>query len=586
MKSFTNLKKFIDKHIKNSTNQGTLDVFPLGCGVGKSQYIKYKISDCLNDGTGIIIVTDSVNRLNDYISTDNDDLTAYISRNKTKIAILNADNINEEVKTLDYKSIVLLTTQRYFSMTREEIAKLTEYRSGRRLVVLFDERPYLYENIRIDIAVVDMIDIAIHSNLDNNVNQAEKEWLCTQWQTFISRFKVIVKELESQNQEYQYDIWYDKLHTIAENDEEFLRLINKYRKNLNINDCTLYKKLLAIVQMAENGARFISYKKSKSTDNCSVNVYENYFSVIVDNTPKILNVGAKCFVLDGTSSVMPDYDADFVNMVDCSAFQRTFGNLTIKFIDMPYTAKNKLCGKDGNSIIKHIKDYADSLPYAIDGVFSFKDCSKTFKEHFAIYDYFGNIKGKNEYNQLSNLLQVGVLRYPDIVYADIAGMNILQSNSKVVYKSMTDTAFQAKYKEMMYRYIAADIEQNLFRSKIRHADCKDKVIYTILMNCREYNGVIEIIRQRFPKAKIEIESIPPIFLKMKTENRKNKNESVSQKIIAWITSKPKGTIFNVKEMLIELNISQQNFNKAKEKNRSLRQIFLDMKTEKRGYYKA
>ena len=586
MKSFTNLKKFVDKHIKNSTNQGTLDVFPLGCGVGKSQYIKYKISDCLNDGTGIIIVTDSVNRLNDYIGTDNDDLTAYISRNKTKIAILNADNINEEVKTLDYKSIVLLTTQRYFSMTKEEISNLTTYHSGRRSAILFDERPYLYENIRIDIAVVDMIDIAMHTNLDNNVNQNEKEWLCSQWQTFISRFKAIIKELESQNQEYQYDVWYDKLHTITKNDEEFLRLINKYRKNLNINDCTLYKKILAIVQISENGARFVSYKRAKSTDNCNVNVYENYFSVIVDNTPKILNVGAKCFVLDGTSSVLPDYDADFVKMVDCSAFQRTFGNLTIKFVDMPYTAKNKLCGKDGNSIAKNIKDYADSLPYAIDAIFSFKDCSKTFKEHFAIYDYFGNIKGKNEYNQLSNLLQVGVFRYPDIVYSDIAGMNILQGNSKIVYKSMTTTAFQVKCKEMMYRYIAADIEQNLFRSKIRNADCKNKVIYTILMNCREYNGVIEIIRQRFPKAKIEVESIPTMFLKLKTESRKNKNESVSQKIIAWITSKPKGTIFNVKEMLIELNISQQNFNKAKEKNRSLRQIFLDMKTEKRGYYKA
>lgn len=562
MKSFTNLKKFIDKHIKNSTNEGILDVFPLGCGVGKSQYIKYKISDCLNDGTGIIIVTDSVNRLNDYIGTDNDDLTAYISRNKTKIAILNADNINEEVKTLDYKSIVLLTTQRYFSMTRKEIANLTTYHSGSRSVILFDERPYLHENIRIDISVVDMVDIAIHTTLDNNVNQAEKEWLCTQWQTFISRFKAIVKALESQNKEYQYDVWYDKLHTITENDEEFLRLINKYRKNLNINDCTLYKKLLAIVQMAENGARFISYKKSKSTDNCSVNVYENYFSVIVDNTPKILNIGAKSFVLDGTAAVMPDYDADFVNMVDCSAFQRTFGNLTIKFIDMPYTAKNKLCGKDGNSIIKHIKDYADSLPYAIDGVFSFKDCSKTFKEHFAIYDYFGNIKGKNEYNQLSNLLQVGVFRYPDIVYADIAGMNILQRNSKVVYKSMTDTAFQAKCKEMMYRYIAADIEQNLFRSKIRNADCKEPIIYTVLMNCKEYNGVIEIIRQRFQKAKIEVESIPTMFLKLKTESRKNKNESVAQKVVNWLSYQPKGSTIKISDMLSALNISHKAFNNA------------------------
>ena len=149
---------------------------------------------------------------------------------------------------------------------------------------------------------------------------------------------------------------------------------------------------------------------------------------------------------------------------------------------------------------------------------------------------------------------------------------------------MTDTAYQSKCKEMMYRYIAADIEQNLFRSKIRNADCKEPVIYTVLMNCKEYNGVIEIIRQRFPKAKIEVESIPPIFLKMKTENRKNKNESVSQKIIDWVSTKPKGTVFKTSEMCVALGINQRQLDKTKSKNKSLVKIFHAMQTDKKGYY--
>ena len=320
MKDFTELKKFLDKHIDNATNTSVIDVFPLPCGIGKSTYLKHKISDCLNSNKGLIVVTDSLDRLNDYVNDD--ELSAYISRNANRIVILTAENIEQEVKKIDYKSVILMSTQRYFGMTAAEIKALTQYRYGVRDKIIFDEKPYLYENIRIDISVVDNIDIALHTVLDNNVNQTEKEWLCNQWQTFIVKFKSIVKELEVKNTTYQYDQWYDKLSSVTDNDSEFTRLINKYRSNLNVKDSTLYKKILAIIQISENGARFISYKKSKSTDNCNVNIYDNYFNVIIDNRNKVLNVGAKCIVLDGTAALLPDYDSDCVNLVDCSRFMK------------------------------------------------------------------------------------------------------------------------------------------------------------------------------------------------------------------------------------------------------------------------
>lgn len=584
MNNFAELKRFLDGHIDNSTDTSTIDVFSLPCGIGKSTYLKHKISDCLNSNKGLIVVTDSLDRLSDYVNDD--DLSAYISRNANRIVILTAENIGQEVKKIDYKSIILMSTQRYFGMTAAEIKALTQYKYGVRDKIIFDEKPYLYENIRIDISVVDNIDIALHTVLDNNINQAEKEWLCSQWQTFIVRFKSIIKELEARNTAYQYDTWYDKLSSVTDNDSEFTRLINKYRSNLNVKDSTLYKKILAIIQIAENGARFISYKKSKSTDNCNINVYDNYFNVIVDNRDKVLNVGAKCIVLDGTAALLPDYDSDFVNLIDCSRFSRAYPNLTIRFVDVPTTAKNKLCGKDGAKTIKVIADYINSLPYQTDCVFSFKDCANEFKKYFPIYDYFGNIKGKNQYNQLHNLTQIGVFRYPDVVYADIAGYNILSSNSKLTAKIMTQQAFAHRQKQIMYKYISADIEQNLFRSAVRNADCNEPIIYTILLNMREYGNIADIITQRFPKAKIEILPIPSMFLQLKTQSRKNKEISVSQKVLNWLMQQPKDSIIKISDMLSALQINYDTFKNAK-KSKAFKAIIAEhQKGMKTGYLRV
>lgn len=586
--TFPDLKAFLDAHIEQSTDTNTIDVFSIPCGIGKSQYIKYKISDCLNDGTGLIVVTDSIDRLNNYVNDDDAGLTQFVQRNKSKISILTSDTITAELKTISYKPVVLLTTQRYFQLTREEIIALTVYNKSKREKIIFDEKPYISELLRINIATVDKIDIALNQQLDNTVNPDDKQWLVTQWQDFIIRFKALIKEYEELNTNYQLSFWHDKskLTYISDDDDRFHSLIEKYRQHLNAMDCTTVKHIQAIEQIIGNGARFISFKKCKATDNGEeINIYDNFFQVLYENHDKLINVNAKVFVLDGTADLMPDYDVYFVNKVDCTQFKRIYPNLTIQCIDMPNVAKSKLSSKQGKDILKLIKSYTDSLPETPQCVFSFKTIEQELSAYYPEVNHFGNIKGFNKYNQLTNILQIGVLRYPDDAYIDIAGYTALTQQSNIILKVFTQKGFEKLRHSIMCRYIAADIEQNLFRSKIRNIDCKEPVTYSIMMNCNDQSDVISILADRFPRAKIEVIATPTIFLKAKNQQRKNKKMSVSQIIIDWLANQQKGTVFKINDMYAALQISRKQFSKAKENNKSLSKIFQNMQIEKRGYYR-
>lgn len=87
--NFNELKEFLDRHISESTDTNFIDVFPLRCGIGKTTYIKYAISDALRNGRGLIVITDSLKRMKEYTSDSVDnDLAEYVSHNLKRIAIL------------------------------------------------------------------------------------------------------------------------------------------------------------------------------------------------------------------------------------------------------------------------------------------------------------------------------------------------------------------------------------------------------------------------------------------------------------------------------------------------------------------
>lgn len=577
---FNKLKQFLDEHIANSDNTGKIDVFGIPCGLGKSRYIRYLISDYINKNEGLVVVTDSIERLTDYTQDENDKkLTEYINSNRNKIALLTNNNFLEEIEALHYKKIVLLSTQRYFMMTKSEIIDtLINYKYGQRQKIVFDERPYTYQLLRVDIRTVDEIDIAFHQRLDNTVSVEDKEWIINQWEKFSTTFKNLLKSYEEQNTGYQLNLWHRAGNppSITEDDERFRSIINRYRKELNSEQYDTYKNICAALQIVEDGARFVSTKKSKSSGN-----YDTFFQVLIDNKELLIDLPAKTYVLDGTDDI-PDYDLYFINKVDCSRFQRTYPNLTIRFVDVPNTNKINLTGRGSKTTLKTISDYINSLPEKVDCVFSHQSTGRIFKKHFK-FRHFGKIRGFNDFKQMTNLLQVGLYRFPDYSYQDIALFALVHSKIGLA-EDISKEGQARKTIDVTNRYLAADLEQNLMRSKIRNVDCNEPVIYTVLLNVKAYSDLIEIIRKRFPKAKIEIVDTPSIFCMEKIKARNNKNDSVAQKVLDWLTIQPKGRLFKVKEMVDELNITSHQLSRSRQTNNSLDTIFNKIKTDKKGYY--
>lgn len=579
------LKEFLDHYITESTDTNLIDVFPLRCGIGKTTYIKYAISDALRNGRGLIVITDSVDRMQEYTRNQtDDDLTEYVSKNIKKIAILNSANFSEEVKTVKYKQIVLMTTQRYFDMTPEEITGLTEYANGKRDRIIFDEKIYITENIEIRVKTINDIDTALHEHIDDTDNPEDKAWLISQWEQFRDRIFAIMKMYEAENDGYSLEKWhYIDDDYISEDDERFKKLIHHYRKKINRISGT-YKALLAVVQIVENGATFTSQKlKSKSSNS----EYNNYFTVILDNKEKLTNIGAKIFVLDGTADIDPDYRREFVNMIDCSQFKTAYPNLTIQCVNVN-TSRTRLCSRtNGNKVIKMIMEYIITLPVKYDVLFSYENIAHKLKDEFVQTDYFGNIKGKNKYRDYNNFVQIGLNRFSDLAYRlktlHISLANTVSKNE--VLMVVSKKAFEEKAKQTMYHAIMSDIEQNIFRSKLRNPNCDEPIRYLMFFNTDEFKPMIELMQERYKGANVFVADTPTSFLMEKIKNRDSKKDSKAQRIIDWIYEQPKGREFKISAMLKELGLSQKNFDDAKRYNKSLVTIFKSMATDKKGYYR-
>lgn len=81
-------------------------------------------------------------------------------------------------------------------------------------------------------------------------------------------------------------------------------------------------------------------------------------------------------------------------------------------------------------------------------------------------------------------------------------------------------------------------------------------------------------------ATVNIIDTPIEFKLLKAEERQQ--DTHTKKILGWLAVN-KGT-FYINDMLSELNLRQKQFKRIKEKDASIKELFENMKTNKRGYY--
>lgn len=582
------LKQFLDEHIQEDTDTNTISVFPLPCGVGKSEYIKYLIADAIINQYGLIIVTDVIDRLNGYmVSHQDEQLTEYINRNMNQISVLNSANVATELKILVFKPVILMTTQRYFNLSKDELINLTTAQNYKRQKIVFDERPYLFETKKITIKMLDNIAITFKEALDNTVNQGDKQWLINQYEIFNTKLQQCLKDNEQKNIDktnFKRELFFDYPNlTISEDDARFNTLVNRYKYLLIRHNSDILKDIEALRKLINNGvitSQKINRKKSNQK-------YNNFFTVVVNNADKLLNIGAKVFVLDGTADISPEYQLKCVNMVDCSQFKRDLSKLTFNIVNVN-TSKNRLTTKDDKTkhLINTIINYIKAQPFNINTVFTYQAIEDIFKASFTKVNHFQNIKGSNQYRDVRNICQVGLNRWSDLVYMLYAS-EIYSYND--VDKSLIKRIYdQETIDKIRCELILADIEQNLYRSKVRNADNKDSCTYTIICSTHEYSRIfddyqplVNMIKARYEPlgAKVNIIDTPNEFKLLKAEERKTKNETGIQKFSLWLKNQNKDRLFKRADVIKECNITDEQFKELKKHG-----LLNRYKTEKQGIY--
>ena len=634
-----NLDRFIDETISDNASDPRVLAFPLQCGIGKSSHIRNLLADYLTNERGVIVVTDTISGLKklaglppqdkafvDYLLEFKDEsqreIISYLNANRDRIAFLDHETIQRELPNLyrhDGKRVVLMTTQRYISLSRDEIRKLTSGAVKRNLIV-FDEKPIFTEQVKISAAELNEIDTALKLAIDNTANQSNKRFMISYWQQIIQDITELFSWHESQTEAgKEFATWHEPQPTVDNLAlEKFCALLDTYRDQLDIYSISsrndIRKTAQAVIQSIKYGATFTSRKKSgrKSKDGSR---YENYLTVVLSHTELYQNVGAQIVVFDGTADISPDYDLDFIKMIDCAEYKPKLNNLSINIVNVN-TSKSHL--RQSKSLIEGISKDIHAR-YGNPVIFCHMEQERNFKAlGFSAIEHFGNIKGRNEWCAAETIVQVGVNRFPDENYKLSTYFNTLYS-SKVIKRNSKKIEYiraklegrapdysqlasdeeyhipekaaivsETKVVNTRNRTVVADIEQNLFRGAIRQGMAMTFYLYVSAYELdkisgeRRENNLVQIIRERYMPfgAKGEVIDAPQIKI-----NSRKQEATAAQKIIGWIANQPKGTQFKVKDMLKELQLTNKKLQHAKERNSELKRMFDRMSIPSRnGWY--
>lgn len=585
------LKNFIDNYVKTDTDTSKITVLPIPCGLGKSQYITYLLSDALINNYGLIVVTDTIERLNKYVSAcydDDSDLINYIQRNSDRISILTADNYKTEINKTNYKPIVLMSTQRYFNLPKEDIIKFTGGQQYKRNKIIFDEKISLLQSRRLSVKSLNNIATALKEALDNTIDQADKAELINEYRRLNAQLQSALSDNERQNSDtsnFKRELYFN-CPNVDIDIEKFYTLIDRYKQQLNRYNPDVLKDIYSIKKLLFDGFITSQKTKSKRTNN-EYQKYNNYFTVVTNNTDKLLDIGAKVFVLDGTADISPEYMLKCVNMVDCKDFKKDLSRLTINVINVN-TSKDRLLKNDEktNKLIQTIIDYIKALPLNIDTVFTYQAIESKFINDFTNVAHFGDIKGRNDFRSVNNIVQVGLNRMSELLYYLYANeIYMFNDPDKSIIKRIYD---KETIDRIRCKLILSDIEQNIYRSKIRNNDNKEFCTYTLFFSTTELNKLIDgkyqplvnLIKSRFEPlgAIINVIDDPIEFKLFKSNQRNTKNETTIQKFNKWLNNQHNRR-FKRKDVIIECGLTNSQFKDLKDTG-----ILNSFKTDKQGIY--
>ena len=618
------------------SNRDTSKVTCFGtrCGIGKSTFIHTFMHCCIGDfffmgrhePQGLVVVTDSIKRLEELSNSNKNKADVekcwgevlegwgvlenhYKEFEKNVIVLRSDEPFKEQLIKQHYRPIVLLSTQRYFMLaesTREQLFSFTyNGKPMKRDIVIFDECPQFSETVTINSVNLTKIESALYEGLSDEVK--DKEFVIREFKAFKDRLLDQMDEKEKISKESNVTIYWkdERYSSITPNDDLLFKVIVENMESLSKQYNGIWKDMLCLKKIAQEGAIFNSVKKKHGN-------YERCFMMVLDNREYFyLGKDKKFFVFDATADIDPRYDLDYVEVLSGEKYNKPL-NMRITNVKMS-TSKNVLCKgtktsiATTNAIIKYLKQ---QLKYGIGKqrdilVVVYSDLLRRFQKDFKNIGYFGNLKGFNDFKDLYRMAHVGMNRFPNMAYFFIycgCHMEVYRELSNMTeeeslqFFDLISKNHQKQYEyiitTIMLRCMLADFEQNIFRLAIRNYGNTENVHIWTFYNTDDalYKELSTMVEDRYkPYGTIfEYEDTPEELKIEKVKDRKppnGKKMTNVQKIISWREQLQRGTEYKIQTLLKETGLTDKQFQKAKN-NEVLARILECDKTNKKGYYKV
>ncbi len=551
----------------------------LQCGMGKSTAISYVIRDVIEygDEEGILIATDSIERLKSYLTPRFDpELAEFLKTHEDQITLIESANKAEALQRMRTTPVLLMTTQRYFSMSVPEINDILVGSGIRRNAVIIDEKPIIKTVETVSRTDVNMVASALSDGLRSYDDHEEKRWAIAFWERIRSEFMKAAQDFEDTHIGITpFFAKYDGMLGLLEKEcDEFMEVLEKRRNQIRRFDPECMGRCERILDVAIHGSLFYGD---------SGQYYRSCFYTVVNRWDRLNEVQANVVVLDGTGDIHPDYDRqdDLIKVTD-DLPSRKLSNLTLHFVNVD-VSKQRLFTEDRRGQHKQaILKYLDSMGIdrEVTPLFTYKDCEPWFRTRgFKRTGHFGDIKGRNNYADAADIVQVGMNLYSQQDYLTLWLADHPETRDEILNMptaEMNDTLEALRRSdeviELQNRILLADLEQNMYRGAIRRRDFDGQATFYVLCDTNMHRQLIELAKERYGKLDVKVivdAQTPAEVQRSKRATRKAKDPvkgTANQRFVAWYETCPPGRSLTTRQLLQEAKLSANDLKNLSKKD--------------------
>lgn len=585
---------------QTTPDDNKIHVLPLMCGTGKSNAISHMMSQRIahhlqvakhaetlppddRKDYGILIVTDSIERAREYYRPGKQAPNALALINHPALAtLMTHENFMETRLTMKQNPVLIMTTQRFLTLSAEDLEEYLTWDYGRRNLIVIDEQPMLLQYVSLTYTSLSVVTGMIGDKIPGS---DEKDWCLTQWKKVEERIEQQFHELERRRWEtntlhpngHCYHTLPEGERYFTENDTYFWSIINRHRSPLS--EC--YATICAAEKMLKEGAVYSCTRLQQR--------YENIFGIILDHRSKLVDAGAKVVIFDGTGDITPDYldDRFVVNHEFSAEFRRDLSKMKITFINQN-TSKYHMGGDADHQELNGMVDQIEEIFQKKKGaIFTYQKEESALRRIIdarglagqMYIQHFGAIRGSNQYRDMNHIAQIGLFCRTPMEYLcralalnpekfeEFKGLSMDEGNLWIRAYTENDQQYLANQTRMLL----ADTEQNLFRGLIRDPRNTDNYYYYIFCSKRQHEDLFLAMKERYPEVSIEWRE-PPLEQRLNKIRRSGRN-SVAKKIVTFYDALLPGEEFTAQRIEHELDIRYEQLKEAR-RNPDLDELFM------------